>query len=221
MINKNRQEIWSNRSSQLSLTSYQQNSNRINPSNNQSLSNQNKFQTSNTDLRNNRLNVQNNLGNTTAKGRSNQNTSNLNKGTYVCLNLSDGTVVRAMIVGQGLIYGSQRDSYAIDVAEGSRRGQRYYLKPYQIDRVGECAEAYIPSPPQGVLANLNLNLLGQQIITELNIIRANPRAYADELAKLRYTKLGQSNNSVNAIAVGNDLVMRCYDNSQNCQDENL
>ena len=43
LINKNRQEIWSNRSSQLSLTSYQQNSNRINPSNNQSLSNQNKF----------------------------------------------------------------------------------------------------------------------------------------------------------------------------------
>jgi uncharacterized protein YkwD len=221
LINKNRQEIWSNRSSQLSLTSYQQNSNRINFSNNRSLSNGSEFDISNTDLRNNRLNVQHDLVNMTAKGSSNQNKSNLNKGTYVCLNLSDGTVVRAMIVGQGLIYGSQRDSYAIDVAEGSRRGQRYYLKPYQIDRVGECAEAYIPSPPQGVPANLNLNLLEQQIITEVNIVRANPRAYADELAKLRYTKIGQSNNSFNAIAVGNDFVMRCYDDNQNCQKENL
>ena len=226
LINEFRQEIWSNRSSQSRVpnnqfANNQLPNNQVNPSTNRLSSNENMFHISNADLRNNRLNAQHNLVTMTGKGSSNQDKSNLNMGTYICMNLSDGSTARAMIVGQGLFYGPRQDSYAVDIAEGPRKGQRYYLKPYQIDMVGECAEAYIPSPSQGVPANLNLNLLEQKIITEINIIRTNPRAYADELSKLRYTKFGKDNNSVNAIAIGNDLVMRCYGNNQGCQNANL
>ncbi len=221
LINEYRQEIWSNRSSQSSLSNNELNNNRNNFSNNRSLSNENEFNISNTDLRNNRLNAQGGLVNLSSKGNSNQDKSNLNKGTYVCLSLSDGSKARGMIVGEGLYYGEKQDSYAIHIVEGSRKGQRYYLKPYQIDQVGDCNKVYIPAPSQSVSTNVNLDLLEQKIITEINIIRANPRAYANELAKLRYDRFEINNNSVNAIAVGNDLVMRCYDNNPNCQNENL
>ena len=221
LIDKNRQEIWSNRSSNSRVPNNQVANNQDNPRTNRPPSNDNKFHISNADLIANRLNVQHNEVNTTGKGSSNQDKSNLSMGTYVCLNLSDGTATKAMIVGQGLSYGPKQDAYAVDVMDGPRKGQRYYLKPYQVDNVGDCNEAYIPSPSSGVPANLNLDLLEQKIITEINIIRANPSGYADELAKLRFAKFGINNNSVNAIAIGNDLMMRCNDNDRNCQNANL
>ncbi len=230
LINKNRQEIWSNLGSQTSVANNQNTNNQPgnNSSNNlvnnpttQPPANKNMFHISNSELRNNLLSVEHNIVNTNSKGSGNQDKSNLNMGSYICLNLSDGTSARAMVVGQGLYYGPKQDSYAIDIVEGPRRGQRYYLKPYQIDKVGECAQSYIPAPSSDIPVDMNLNLLEQKIITEINIIRANPRAYADELAKLRYTKFGPNNNSFQAIAVGNDLMMRCYDNNSNCQNENM
>lgn len=215
LINEFRQEIWSNKSSQSSLTNIQNNNNQTN------LSNNNKFHISNTDLRNNTPNGQHNLGNMIGKGNNNQSKSNLNMGTYVCLNLSDGSLGRAMIVAEGLSYGPNQDSYAVKIVEGSRKGQKYYLKPYQIDKVGDCMEAFTPSSSEDISTSINLNALEQKILTEINIIRANPRAYANELTKLKYAKFGKNNNSINAIAIGNDLVMRCYDNNQNCQNINL
>lgn len=221
LINEYRQEIWSNRSSQSRLA--------INPVNPKPLintlnppsRNENQFQMANADLRNKRLNGQNNLGNMRGKGNSNQDKSNLSKGSYVCLNLSDGSLGRAMVVGEGLFYGPNQDSYAIKIVEGSRKGQKYYLKPYQIDRVGDCTEAPIPSSSSDNSTSLDLNLLEQKIMTEINIIRTNPWAYADELAKLSYADFRKSNSSFKAIAIGNDLVMRCYDNNQNCKNKNL
>lgn len=225
LIDKNRREMWSNRSPK--TTPYipsTVNNPPYNPVNNPTTnpsSYDEVLQVSNSDLRTNLLNVNHNVVNVSGKGGANQDKSKLNMGTHVCLNLSDGTTAKAMVVGQGLYYGPKQDSYAIDIIEGPRRGQRYYMKPYQIDKVGECAQAYIPSPSPDVPADLNLELLEQKIVNEINIIRANPSAYADELAKLKYTKFGPNNNSFHAIAIGNDLMMRCYDNNQNCQNENL
>lgn len=225
LIDKDRKELWSNRPSQSTVANNPNTNPNNNPTGNNSTnnppSNVNTVQVSNSDLRSNLLNVTHNVMNTSGKGDANQDKSNLSMGANVCLNLSDGTSAKAMVVGQGLYYGPKQDSYAIDIIEGPRRGQRYYLKPYQIDKIGECAQAYIPSPSQDVPVDLNLNLLEQKIVDEINIIRANPSAYADELAKLKFTKFGPNNNSFHAIAIGNDLMMRCYDNNQNCQNENL
>ncbi len=226
LIDKNRQEMWSNRTSKVTPINNQPTVN--NPANNPTTnptsnppSNNGSLNVSDSDLRTNLVNVNHNVVNVSGKGGANQDKSNLNMGTNVCLNLSDGTTAKAMVVGQGLYYGPKQDSYAIDIIEGPRRGQRYYMKPYQIDKVGECAQAYIPSPSQDVPTDLNLELLEQKIVDEINIIRANPSAYADELAKLKFTKFGPNNNSFHAIAIGNDLMMRCYDNNKNCQNENL
>ncbi len=222
LIDKDRREMWSPQRNTVTTptavnnpTSNPGNNPTNNPPSNEVL------QVSNSDLIANLVNVQHNIVNVNGKGGANQDKSNLNMGAYVCLNLSDGTTAKAMVVGQGLHYGPKQDSYAIDIIEGPRTGQRYYLKPYQIDKVGECAQAYIPTPSQDVPVDLNLELLEQKIVNEINIIRANPSAYADELAKLKYTKFGPNNNSFHAIAIGNDLMMRCYDNNQNCQNENL
>lgn len=234
LIDKNRQEMWSNRSPKKTTTNNPPTVNNPtnNPSNNPSTDPTNNPTTnppSNTDLLNvsdsdliaNLDNINHNVVDVNERGDANQDKSNLNMGTKICLNLSDGTSAKAMVVGQGLYYGPKQDSYAIDIIEGPRRGQRYYMKPYQIDKVGECAEAFIPSPSQDVPVDLNLDMLEQKIVNEINIIRANPSAYADELAKLKFTKFGPENNSFHAIAIGNDLMMRCYDNNQICQNENL
>ncbi|MFK8005998.1 MAG: CAP domain-containing protein [Saprospiraceae bacterium] len=221
LINEYRQEIWSNKSSRSSITNNSLNNNRTNLSTNQTLSNDNKFHISNTDLRNNGQKSQHDLVDMIDKGSSNQDKSNLGKGTYVCLNLSDGSLGKAMVVGEGLFYGPNQDSYAIKIVEGSRKGQKYYLKPYQIDRVGDCTEASLPSSSSDNSTNIDLNLLEQKIMNEINIIRTNPWAYADELANLQYAEFRKSNNNFSAIAIGNDLIMRCDDDNQNCQNANL
>ncbi|MFK7770560.1 MAG: CAP domain-containing protein [Saprospiraceae bacterium] len=219
LINKNRKEIWSNRTTKSMVTNNQRNNNQASLANNRPSSNNNEFHISNSDLRNAKLNGQNNKAKMSAKGSSNQNRSNLIINTNVCLNLSDGTLAKGMIVGDGLNYGPNNDSYAIKIVEGARRGQKYYLKPYQIDRVGDCAEANISAAKEDVSTTMDLNILEQTIIREINIIRANPRAYADELAKLRFARYGKGNNSFIGLAIGNDLVMRC--NNQNCHNDNL
>lgn len=227
LIDINRQEIWSNKSSGTTFTN-NTNPNLGNFSDNLSASkpintltlDETDLNLSNSDLTRNLTNIKHQKINTTSRGAVVQDKSNLDMGTYVCLNLSDGTTAKAMIVGEGLYYGPRQDSYAIDIVEGTHRGQRFYLKPYQIDRVGECAEVYIPVPFSDVPVDLDMELLERQIIAEINIIRSNPKAYADELANLEYTTFGTSNNMVNAIAIGNDLMMKCYDGSRDCQNEN-
>jgi len=240
LIDKDRKEIWSNTSPRSTVASNagqnpsnNQNTNPVNnpinnqgtnPTNNPSTNppfNQDELHISNSDLREKVTNIKHNVVNTSTKGGVSQDKSNLEMGSRVCLNLSDGTSARAMVVGQGLYYGPNQDSYAIDIIEGPHRGQRHYMKPYQIDRVGACAEDYIPAPSKTPSPNLDLNLLERKMIDEINIVRADPRSYADELAKLKFTKFGTNNNSFHAIAIGNDLTTRCYDNNQSCQQKEL
>lgn len=144
-------------------------------------------------------------------GEGNQDKSNLQMGTRICINGRP-----AMVVGSGLLYGPNRDSYAIQYTDESR--EKTNLKPEGISLVGECKEQYVPLPQNEVPTTMDVRALELAIIKEVNIMRSNPKGYADEMNRLRFKEYGKKDNRSYAVAIGKDRMYYCKEGDQSCQD---
>ena len=146
---------------------------------------------------------------------ANQDKSNLKMGTRICINV-DGAATKAMVTGSGLLYGPNRDSYNVSITEGPKKRQTVYLKPNEITSVGGCAEDYYPEPSDELPPSIDVRQLELAIIKEINIVRTNPRAYADEMAKLQFKEFGKKDSPWMYVAIGTDPMWNCNPTNQQC-----
>lgn len=74
-----------------------------------------------------------------------------------------------------------------------------------------------PPPDKKLPSDLNVRALELAIIKELNIVRANPVAYANEMAKLKFEDFASAFGSARAIGLGTDALWYCYDGDKSCE----
>lgn len=148
-----------------------------------------------------------------------QDKSNLGVGTTICID-RNGTLTRAMVTGySGQVYGPNRDAYSISITEGPESRLKVYLKESEIESVGECPETYVPRPNDVISPNLDIRKFEQAIIKEVNIVRANPTAYANEMAKIKFKEFGKKNNRTSMAMIGNDRMWGCNPSNTSCQSD--
>jgi hypothetical protein len=147
---------------------------------------------------------------------ANQDKSNLTMGTRICV-IVNGVPTSAMVIGGGgPVWGISKDAYRTSIM--SNRSEKF-VKPNEIVSVGKCVEEYFPIPTNEIPANFDVRKLEWEIIKEVNIVRANPRAYADEMAKLKFAEFGKQNERAKVLVIGNDRMHFCTDTDKKCMNK--
>ena len=95
--------------------------------------------------------------------------------------------------------------------------EKIYVQPSQIALVGNCIESYVPLPQNTLPSSISLNQMKNEIIREINIVRTNPKAYADQLARLKFENFGPKSFPSTAISVGADRLWYCGTNDEFCR----
>ena len=169
--------------------------------------------------------------NLTSGGNNDSNPANNKKYEWndvVCVTQADGSKRTAIIIGDPL-FGPNRTAYKVSYMDNREQAD---AEPATISD-GECPEGNTGNtnsdtntdkpadtdkePVEIQASTVDMLTLEQEIIKEVNRLRANPRVYAAELRKLKFKPYTDSWGTDYKMYAGNDRLWYCSESDAQCR----